>query len=48
LGFAVKAAWFTDVTEKERLDNITLKDSGKSLSFEVPSCGFRTIGVELA
>jgi alpha-mannosidase len=48
LGFAIKAAYFTDVTEKKRLDNITLKDGGETLGFDIPPYSIRAVALELA
>jgi alpha-mannosidase len=46
LGFAIKAAYFTDVTEQKQLDNIALKDGGKTLCFDVPPYSIRAVEFE--
>ncbi|GHV73480.1 hypothetical protein AGMMS49940_07820 [Spirochaetia bacterium] len=47
LGFTASAAYYTDVTEREHLGDCGLKDDGRTLIFEVPPYGVRTVIVEL-
>ncbi|MDR3146206.1 MAG: hypothetical protein LBU21_08005, partial [Treponema sp.] len=46
LGFSVRAAYFTDATEGERLGACTLGDHGRTISFPVPAYSVRAVIVE--
>jgi alpha-mannosidase len=47
LSFAANAAWLTDVTEDKRLEDCSVSDGGKKVSFKLPAYSVRALMIEL-
>jgi alpha-mannosidase len=47
LAFAAASAWLTDAAEEKRLEDCTVSDNGKTVSFNLPPYSVRAVVIEL-